>query len=168
MNRFRELINLTSPFAFSIAFRMLGDEEDARDVVQDAMVIIWQKIGKIKSAGAYKTWVYRIVTNRCCDLLRQDKKNPVTGQDEKAWALISETISDTNVLKFENEELAAIIRVLTERLSPRQKTVFVLSEIEQLSAIEISEITGMSRTSIKSNLCIARKNISEMLEIYVR
>lgn len=168
LSRFRELVRVTSPFVYSVAFRMLGEEEDARDVVQDTMSTIWQKIGKIKSAGAYKTWIYRIVMNRCYDKLRKLKNDPEIREDEKTWALLSNTISDTNDGRLENSEIAAIIGLLTARLSPKQKSVFILSDIEGLSGEEVAEITGMARTSVKANLYFARKNISEMLQKYLQ
>ena len=56
LNNFGRLVSLTSPFVFVIAFRMLGDEDLAKDVVQETMITIWQKIGKIKSAEGYKSW----------------------------------------------------------------------------------------------------------------
>lgn len=147
---------------------MLGEEENARDVVQETMITVWQKIGKIKSAGAYKTWVYRIVMNRCYDKLRQQKNNPETREDEKTWILLANTISDKNDARLENEEVSAVISLLTAKLSPKQKSVFILSEIEELTNDEISEITGMRKTSVKANLCFARKNISEMLQKYLQ
>lgn len=167
LSRFRELVRITSPFAYSVAFRMLGEEENARDVVQDTMITIWQKIGKVKSAGAYKTWIYRIVVNRCYDKLRQQKNDPVMRKDEQTWTLLANTISDNSGGRLENSEISAVIGLLTAKLSPKQKSVFILSDIEELSNEEISEITGMARTSVKANLYFARKNISEMLKKYL-
>ena len=166
-NNFRKLIELTSPFAFSVAFRILGDEDQAKDIVQETMITIWQKLKKIRSAEGYKTWTYRIVINKCYDQLRRRKRNPEIVQDEKTWMLLSEIISDGSSHELENKETAHIINLLTNRLSPKQKTVFVLSEIEQMSQDEISEITGMSKSGIKANLHHARKSISEMLEKYL-
>jgi RNA polymerase sigma-70 factor (ECF subfamily) len=167
LGNFRKLVELTSPFAFSVAFRMLGDEEQAKDVVQETMVTIWQKLKKIRSAEVYKTWIYRIVVNKCYDQMRRRKRNPEFSADEKTWALISERISDGFSSDLENSELASVILLLTNRLSPKQKAVFVLSDIEQMSNDEISAITGMSKSGIKSNLYYARKSISEMVEKYL-
>jgi RNA polymerase sigma-70 factor (ECF subfamily) len=75
-SNFRKLVELTSPVAFSVAFRMLGDEDKAKDIVQDTMVTIWQKLKKIKSPEVYKTWMYRIVVNKCYDELRKRKRTP--------------------------------------------------------------------------------------------
>lgn len=166
-NNFRKLVGLTSPFAFSVAFRMLGDEDQAKDVVQDTMVTIWQKINKIKSAEGYKTWIYRIVVNKCYDQLRKKKRHQEFVADEQTWTFISNSISEGPSTDLENKETAQIINLLTNKLSPKQKAVFILSDLEEMSGDEISEITGMSKSGIKANLHYARKNISEMVEKYL-
>jgi len=120
-NNFRKLIEVTSPFAYSVAFRMLGDEDQAKDVVQETMITIWQKLKKIKSAEVYKTWTYRIVVNKCYDQLRKRKRNPEFVADEQTWTLISNRISERPSAALENKETSRIISILTERLSPKQK-----------------------------------------------
>jgi RNA polymerase sigma-70 factor (ECF subfamily) len=166
-NNFRKLVELTSPFAFSLAFRMLGDEDLSRDVVQETMVTIWQKLKNVKSAEVYKTWVYRVVINKCYDHLRQKKRNREHVADDKTWLFLSERLSQLPSAQMENDETARIISVLTDRLSPRQKTIFILSEIEEMSSDEISEITGIGKSSIKANLYHARKSISGMIDKYI-
>jgi RNA polymerase sigma-70 factor (ECF subfamily) len=167
LGSFRRLIELTSPVAFSVAFRMLGDEEKAKDIVQETMIVIWQKINKIKSSEGYRRWIYKIVVNKCYDHLRKNKRNPEFVADERTWAIISDSIAGGTSSDLENNEIALIINLLSNRLSPKQKTVFILSDIEQLSTDEISEITGISKTGIKANLHYARKNISVMVEKYL-
>lgn len=167
LQSFRKLIGISSPFAFSVAFRMLGDEELAKDVVQETMITIWKKLKNIRSAESYKRWLYRIVVNKCYDFLRKEKKNIEERADDKTWELISNKISDASASVIENDETAKIIKLLTGKLSPKQKSVFVLSDLEEMTPEEISEITGMSRRNIKANLHYARKNIGEMLQKYI-
>jgi RNA polymerase sigma-70 factor, ECF subfamily len=166
-NNFRELVAATSPFAYSVAFRMLGDDDQAKDVVQETMVTIWQKLSRIKSAEVYKTWIYRIVVNKCYDHLRKRKRNMEFIADEKTWALISNTMSQEPSKVLENSEIAGIIGVLTEKLSSKQKAVFVLSDLEGMTNDEICEITGISKSAVKANLWHARKSISEKLEKFL-
>jgi RNA polymerase sigma-70 factor (ECF subfamily) len=166
-NNFRKLVELSSPFAYSVAFRMLGDEDEAKDVVQETMVTIWQKLKKIKTAEVYKTWMYRIVVNKCYDEMRKRKRNPEFVTDEQTWQLISNRISESPSTALENNETSKIIRMLTEKLSIKQKAVFVLSEIEGMSNDEISGITGISKSAVKANLYHARKSISEKIEKYL-
>jgi RNA polymerase sigma-70 factor (ECF subfamily) len=166
-SNFRKLVESTSPIVFSVAFRMLGDEDQAKDVVQETMVTIWQKIKKIESAQAYKSWIYKISVNKCYDILRNRKRRPEQVADEAIWRLIGNKISERPSSEMENRETALIISQLTDKLSPKQKTVFILSEIEEMSHDEISEITGMSKSGIKANLYSARKNISELANKYL-
>jgi RNA polymerase sigma-70 factor, ECF subfamily len=167
MVAFRKLVEESTPFVFSVAFRILGDEYIAKDVVQETMITTWKKINKIKSADKFKTWLYRITINKCYDLLRKKKSNPEFHADEKTWALISNHITSQPSSEMENREIQQIINMLTEKLSPKQKIVFILSQLEELSNDEISAITGMSRHLIKANLYYAKKNICEMIEKYV-
>jgi RNA polymerase sigma-70 factor (ECF subfamily) len=161
---FRKVVEKTSPFIFSVAFRMLGDEEMARDIVQETMITIWQKMHSVKTPETYKAWVYRIAINRCYDILRKAKTKPEIHQDERAWETISNHLADGSISELENEEVASVLSLLTNNLSPRQKTVFILAEVEELPNDEIAQITGMNKQSVKANLYYARKNIENMIK----
>ena len=167
LHNFRKVVEKTSPLVFSVAFRMLGDEDTAKDIVQDTLVTIWEKIGKIKTSASYKTWVYRIAINKCYDQLRKDRHRHEYRFDEETWALIANHISENEICELENSENARIISFLTNKLSPRQKSVFILSEIEQMTNVEIAEITGMHRSTVKANLYHARKNIEALIRKYL-
>lgn len=166
-NNFRKVVELTSPFAYSVAFRMLGDTDQAKDVVQETMVTIWKKLKNIKTADVYKTWIYRIVVNKCYDEMRKRKRNPEFIADDSTWALLSNRISERPSATLENGETAMIIGILTEKLSKKQKAVFVLSDLEGMSNDEISQITGTSKSAVKANLYHARRTISEKIEKYL-
>jgi RNA polymerase sigma-70 factor (ECF subfamily) len=168
LHNFRKVVDKTSPMVFSVAFRMLGDEDAARDIVQETMVTIWQKLAKFNSAGSYKTWVYRIAVNKCYDQLRKQKRRNESRYDDQTWALISNHLSEDAITELENEENAMIINLVTNKLSPRQKAVFILSELEEIPAGEIAEITGLSKSVVKANLYYARKNIESLLQKYLK
>jgi RNA polymerase sigma-70 factor (ECF subfamily) len=167
LQSFRELVGITSRFAFSVAFRMLGDKEQAKDIVQETMITIWGKINKMKSADSFKTWMYRIVVNKCYDQLRKRKKQQEFRADDHTWEVISNHTSSDQPTELEYKETALIINLLTNRLSPAQKAVFVLSDLEEMTGEEISEITGMSRSNVKSNLHYARKKMNEMIKKHI-
>jgi len=164
---FRKLIELISPFAFSVAFRILADEEQAKDIVQETMITLWETIKKIKSPGSFMTWFYRIVVNKCYDQLRKRKRNPEFSADDGTWTLISNKMSENSNLEIENKETAMMIKILTNKLSPKQKAVFVLSDLEEMSNEEVALITGMSRINVKANLHYARKRIGEMIAKHI-
>jgi RNA polymerase sigma-70 factor, ECF subfamily len=167
LQEFRKLVELISPFAFSVAFRILGDEEEAKDIVQETMITLWKSIKKISSADSFMSWHYRIVVNKCYDQLRKRKRNPEFSADDSTWTLISNKISENSDMEIENKETAMMISILTNKLSPKQKAVFVLSDLEEMSNEEVSLITGMSRINVKANLHYARKRIGEMIAKHI-
>jgi RNA polymerase sigma-70 factor (ECF subfamily) len=167
LHNFRKVVEKTTPMIFSVAFRILGDEDAARDIVQDTMVIIWQKLSRIKTVESYKTWAYRIAVNKCYDQLRKQKRQKENRYDDQTWAIISNHISEEGITELENKENAQIINLLTNKLSQKQKVVFILSELEEMPAGEIAKITGMNRSAVKANLYYARKNIESLLQKYL-
>jgi len=167
LHDFRKLIEASTPYAFSLSCRMLGDEEEAKDVVQDTMVTVWMKINKIRSPEVFRTWLYKIVVNKCYDRLRKRTKSQEVRADDGLWEKISNQISSEQVSELEYRETERVLNLLTERLSPVQKAVFVLGELEEMSHDEISAITGMSRSNVKASLWHARKKMGEMIKKYL-
>ena len=88
---------------------MLGDEDAAKDIVQETMITIWQKLHSIRTPETYKTWVYRIAINRCYDLMRKLKTSPEVHRDNKAWETISNHLADGSASELENEEIARVL-----------------------------------------------------------
>lgn len=168
LQNFRKIFEKTSPMIFSVAFRMLGNDDTARDIVQETMITVWQKSDRIKTPGSFKTWVYRIAVNKCYDYLRKRKHDGEVRMNDEGWLVLSNHIKDETTSDLDNKEIGLIINSLTDKLSIRQKTVFVLSELEELSSEEIKNITGMSRTNIKANLYHARKKMEGLLEKYLK
>jgi RNA polymerase sigma-70 factor, ECF subfamily len=167
LKNFRILVERTSPYAFSVAFRMLGDEDQAKDVVQETMIVLWKKIGKIKSTDSFKSWLYRIVSNKCYDQMRKNKSNPEKRADDNDWTLLSNIISSVQHSELENKEIAQVINLLTGKLSINQKRVFILCDIEGMTHDEVASATGMNTVNIKANLYYARKRIREMIVKYL-
>lgn len=111
--------------------------------------------------------MYKIVINKCYDQIRKEKKSHETVADEKTWEIISSHIAGGGSTELENSETARIIRSLTDKLSPGQKTVFVLCELEGFGHDEAAKIAGISKRNLKANLHYARKKITEMVQKYL-
>jgi len=164
---FRILVNNYSDFAFRIAFRIMNNEDDSKDLVQESFITVWNKIKDFNPEKNFSNWLYRIIVNKCYDSLRKKKRNPLVYPDADNWniqGLYSDSNPDT---RLDNKEIGEMIRLLTNKLSQKQKIVFVLSELEGVSREDISEITGMTKTAIKSNLFHARRKIGEMIEKHI-
>lgn len=166
-NAFKTLVDQHIDYAFSVAFRLINDEDESKDIVQEAFITVWKKLKSFDLNKSFQNWFYKIIVNKCYDQMRKKKRYPEVHPDHDG-EFFKEMIHENNPEKqMSNDELGFIIKKLTETLSPKQKTVFVLSEIEELSHDEISEITGLDKSTIKSNLNHARRNIGERIKTFI-
>jgi RNA polymerase sigma-70 factor (ECF subfamily) len=164
---FRELVLQVSPYAFSVAFRILNDEDEAKNAVQESMIKVWKKLGGFNETGNFKTWIYRIVVHTCFDVLRKQKRERLIRVDDKFWMKAGSVLNEENYRSLEVRESAELLRELTRKLSPVQKSVFVMSELMELEQSEIAEILNIRKSAVKANLYYARKEIQRMMERYL-
>lgn len=160
---FRQLVLWYQNKVYAFTFRMLCSEEDANDASQEIFIKVWKSIQRYKPDFSFNTWLYRIATNHCNDVLRKRKRIPemITDMDgAEALKYIAQPDIESNI---SNKHLAAIIRGLTQKLPDKQKVVFVLKELEDLNVDEISAITKLSPKKIKSNLYVARNTMRKLL-----
>jgi len=155
---FKMLVVKYQQAAFSFAFKMMGDEDDARDVVQESFINIWQKINTYDIKRSFKSWLYKIIYNKSIDALRA-KKRRTGGALENIIDELVDKASQRPDIRLENNEAAMLIRMMTEELPEKQKLIFTLRDLQGLSVEETTEISGMSEEVIKSNLYHARKSI---------
>ncbi len=164
---FRVLVERYSEYAFSVAFRIIIDEEEAKDIVQESFIAVWEKIAGFNVNRNFTNWFYRIVINKCYDSIRRKKRRQVIRPEQEIWDFPGLSSDSNPEKKLDNKQIGRVIRLLTNKLSAKQQIVFVLSELEGLTHDDISEITGMAKPSVKSNLNHARRNIGKMIEKYI-
>lgn len=162
---FRTLVETYQGYAFSLAVRFLGNEEDAQDVVQETFIRIWKHLSTFDFRCKFTTWMYRIVINLCHDRSkarnRQERLlNPGSPGNAPVHMTAPLNLEDENIKK----ELVTVITSLAEELTPRQRAVFVLRDLQDLGVAEVSQILGISKNSVKSNLSYARQNIRKKLQ----
>ena len=166
MLSFRQLLDQYQPYVYSIAFRFLNNISDAEDIVQDCFIRIWKNIHRYNEQYKFSTWVYKIVTNLCFDLLRQKNRNKIIDYYESPDSLTTGLMDHTNIESdIINDELKELVNKLVNELSPKQRMVFILRDIENVDVKEIEQIMSLSPGKIKSNLYYARRNMREKLEI---
>ncbi len=159
---FRLVVKAYQRMLFSLSLKMLCNEEDAKDVVQDSFLKIWQSIDSFNCSNNFTTWVYTITARLCIDRLRAQKKQ-MSGFDDEA--LFHSFVSDDNVEhEIENRQWVAIVRALVGALPEKQRLLFTLCRLEGLSSAEVEPILGMNASQIKSTLYVASKNIREQLK----
>jgi RNA polymerase sigma-70 factor, ECF subfamily len=160
---FRKLVEAHQSMVFALAFRILCNEDDARDIVQETFIKVWKHLDQYNTKMKFSTWIYSIATNLCLDQLKSAKRRLFDPLITKST--LENFISvENNEQSLINSELADIISGLTNELSPKQKMVFTLRDLEGLEIEEIIEITCLSAEKIKSNLYLARQYIRKKLE----
>ncbi len=161
-NAFRKLVEEYQQYAFNLAFRMLCDEENAKDVVQDSFIKIWKKIDEYDTRSKFTTWMYKIVTNTAIDRLRSINRQRTIKLDVVSERLI-QMQEDSPETNFNNVEMASIIKALADDLPEKQRMVFVLRDLQELSSQEVEGILEINETQVKTNLYHARRSIKEKL-----
>ena len=161
---FEQLVRKYQPYAFSLAMKFLCDEAEASDVVQDSFLRVWKNIDRYDPKQKFTTWLYKIVVNLCVDRFRALKRNRAIflSRDRD---LVMEDLPDERDWETvcSHGQLAEIIRTLSCQLSRKQRLVFTLRDLQDLTVEEVVEITGLSIGSIKTNLHYARKSIRDVL-----
>lgn len=155
---FAELVKNYSGMLYRICSRILCDPHEAEDAVQETFIRAWTHFYRYDRKYSLSTWFSTIACRLCYDILRKRKNRP-------AETLMSdpETCSDSEDRLIWKESLKELLNV-TESLSLKQRTIFVLHEIEGLDHEEISRITGFTGIQIRSNLYLARKKVRNSLE----
>ncbi len=161
---FGTLVDLHADMAFRVALRIMNDEMEAEDIVQEAYISAWKNMKDFDAARSFSSWLYRIVVHKCYDALRSRKRTRSADINDNYWKELSDT-ADNPEVSLDNKETAQLIKMLSESLSPKQKLVFVLIDLEGLTHDEVEEITGMRKVTVKSNLNHARRNLCKKLQI---
>ena len=164
---FESLVEQYADFVYNVAYRMMGNPEDAQDVSQDAFLSAYRAFERFRGESRVTTWLYRITTNAALMKLRKGKKArqlTQTGLDDV-------DIPDWNAqpdTEAVNSELREKLNEGISRLSPDLRATVVLRDIEGLSNGEAADVLGISVPSMKSRLHRARVLLRKHLSDYVR
>ncbi len=159
---FRLLVEEYQGYALRLAMRFVGNRFDAEDIVQEVFIRIWKNLWQYRKEVKFTTWLYTIVTNRCLDFLKSRKRRR-EHLTEKVGDHLQIVDPDTVVKVQEDKEMIALIIRMTNRLTVKQKAVFILRDLEGLSVREVCEILSMSAGNVKGNLYHARIRMTEWM-----
>jgi RNA polymerase sigma-70 factor (ECF subfamily) len=169
---FDELVTRYRTRIFSMIYNMVHSEQDAWDLAQDSFLKAWKSIKRFRGRSSFYTWIYRIVMNVTIDWLR---KKHVKGGDtefDDATQLreidpASKTVPKTEALPYEmmeRDEIRTRIDKAIAQLSPEQRAVILMKEIEGMQYHEIAEALGCSIGTVMSRLFYARKKLQTLLK----
>ncbi|WP_207782478.1 RNA polymerase sigma factor [Phytoactinopolyspora limicola] len=156
---FTEIARRHGAAMYRFARRVLLSDADAEEAVQDALVSAWQHLAEFRGDAALRTWLFRLTLNRAHNLRRQRRPEPREVDED---TLPPASGADPEGSTIERELVAALDRALAQ-LPERQRIIWLLREVDQLSYEEIADITHTSKDAVRGQLHRARRTLAERL-----
>jgi RNA polymerase sigma-70 factor (ECF subfamily) len=159
---FDELVRRTFVDTFTLARRLTGNEEDARDVVQEAYLRAWKGIGKFRGEAAFSTWLYRITANAAASSLQRGRRHraePFADDFEPIDTAAEQMVSQG----AESAETLDHIAAALDDLPAKLRSVVVLKDVYGLSHEAIADELGISVSAAKVRLHRARRKLRDVL-----
>jgi RNA polymerase sigma-70 factor (ECF subfamily) len=172
---YREFVEQNSANVYSIALKLLDDEQEAEDVLQETFLCAFEAIGRFEGRSQLSTWLYRIAYNASLMRLRKRKQmtafsldGPAPGEEEEATPVSRllvdwSTIPDDQLL---TAEARARMDLAIAELPETLRSTFVLRDIQGLSGAETAEVLGISVSAVKTRLHRARLLLRDRLSDY--
>jgi len=167
---FDQLVDQCYSLVYNTAYRMLADEEEACDATQEAFLRAFEAIRRFRSEASFTTWLYRITTNTCLDLLRRRKRRPgslrLVGEEDSEEPGVRDIADDSADPAgwAERAERQQLVELGLRRLSVEHRTVIVLCDINGLSYEEIAQVLQVPLGTVKSRLNRARMALKDEIE----
>jgi RNA polymerase sigma-70 factor, ECF subfamily len=173
MVAFETLVTRKTTAVVSLARRIVGNTEDARDVAQMVFLRVWNEIHRYDEKYSFNTWLYRIATNLSIDFLRSSRsRERAHGATLHIVREREESTASEATRNAEDAELARLFETVSCRLSEKQKAAFVLREMQDCETKEIAEILGCGESTVRNHLFnarrILRKEIGRLFPEFLR
>ncbi|HXE09064.1 MAG TPA: sigma-70 family RNA polymerase sigma factor [Acidobacteriaceae bacterium] len=175
---FDALVRRYDQAVLRLALHMLGNEQDAQDIHQEAFLKAYRHLGNFRFECSFYTWVYRIVTNLCLDQLRRRKsrrEDPATIVDAQGDEMdLLSNVSDTRAManparELDRKQMGQRIAEALDKLTPRERTVFELKHYQGLKLRTIGEMLSTTEETAKNTLFRAtrklRASLAELREV---
>jgi RNA polymerase sigma-70 factor (ECF subfamily) len=156
---FREIIDRYRSQVTGIAFKMVGDYDDAKDITQMVFVKTFYNINRFDATKRFSTWLYRIAVNASIDYIRKFKKHKFEELDDLTEPRDAPLQTQTPEQVYRLKELREYVLKAARKLNEKQYTAFVLKDLEGLDIDEIAQIMGMPQATVRWYLHRARKHL---------
>lgn len=159
---FETLVRRKTSKVYALCYRIIGNAEDAKDISQLVFLKLWENIEKYDPAYAFDTWLYRMVTNVAIDFMRnrQSRDSAVNSN----LRLVKTSSEAEQPVIVQRKEVENVFSEISNVLSPKQKTIFVMNQMEDLSSAEIAKILGCRESTVRNHLFNARKLMQHQLQ----
>ena len=166
MGAFEALVKLYEKRVYALTLRMCKHPEDAAEAAQEAFLSAWQGLPFFRGEASFSTWLYRLASNACVDLLRREGRHKNAAgpsfNDEEAGVDVADHAPQPQEA-LERKELKAQIEAGLQSLTPDHRQVLILREMHQLSYDEISTVLELDVGTVKSRINRARKQLRNFL-----
>jgi RNA polymerase sigma factor (sigma-70 family) len=153
VRRFGALVDRHRDRAMTLALRIVGNREEAEELVQDSFVRAYRSLADFRGDSLFGTWFTRILYNVCLTRVSR-RRNQETATEEEELPAPSD---ETDVLsKMEEKEMQEVITEEIARLPERYRTVITLFYVQEMAYGEIAQVTGHPLGTVKTNLCRGR------------
>lgn len=164
---FTGLVTRYKDYVYTIAVRIVGNEEDADDVAQETFVRAYKALGRFRGDSKFSSWLYRIAVNRSLTHLKRRKRRGVSvdieaGPHVEAGAVDTERQSTPEELVL-GDELRHRVRDAVDELPPQYRAVVTLFYLEEKSYKEVSAVLGIPMGTLKTHLYRARAMLRTIL-----
>jgi RNA polymerase sigma-70 factor (ECF subfamily) len=140
---------------YALAYRVIGREEEARDVVQETFLRAFRGIGNFRGQAKFSSWVYRIALNLCRDWIRRERRTPILpapdGVDVIELAAEQGPAESIEDLVARND-MSQVVADLMTRLPEEQRTAIILKEYHGMTFQEIADLQGVPLSTVKTRL----------------
>jgi len=173
---FEQLVRNYTPRLLRVARRLLGNDEEARDALQDAFISVFRSIRSFEAGSRLSTWLHRVVVNAALMKLRTRRRHPEE-EIEKYLPLFQEDghqivpsveWMESAETALQRKEMRQLVRAAIDRLPDTYRTVLLLRDIEEMSTEETAEVLGISTTAAKLRLHRARQALRTQLDPQMR
>lgn len=164
LRAFDELMAPYERRLYSLCFRMAGEKEDAMDCTQEAMLRIWRALSTYRKEASFMTWIYRIATNTCLDVLRKRKSRPQVSLDaltDAGFVVKDENGDPEDHAIWQARKLA--LQAGIHSLNPDMRAALILRDIQGFSYEEVSAILDTPLGTVKSRINRGREKLRSLL-----
>lgn len=163
VSAFQFLVDRYKHMVFTLAMKMLKNNEEAEEVAQDVFLKVYQALDNFKGDSKFSTWIYKIAYYRSLDYIKKQKRHLLTSSidDEVEYHLPS---VESTLAQFEGEERKKTIRKAISNLPENDALVITLHYLEEMSLKEISDIMDLSVNTLKVRLFRSRKRLAALLK----
>ena len=170
---FAQLVDETSAHIYRVALQILGDDQDAEDVLQETYIKAFRALPDFEGRSSLTTWLYRIAVNEALMLVRKRKPQPISVEESTPFDAEAES-EGMEIVDFcclpEGELLSSESRRFLDQavqnLPENLRVVFVMRDLEGLSIQETAEALNLSENNVKTRLLRARLRLRQELSVY--